>query len=261
MTDHTDISRKIVEDMNARAPFDGYTTVPSRTVVEAYAIQDAVTRTLLEDGHRSGLAGWKIAANSPMLMDKFKLTEPATGRVFEDQRHESPATLPAADFGQFAFEPEIAAIMSDTLDPADAPFDRQTVLAAIERFVPAMELLDMRNIDMPTAHIPDAIAQNISNAGVVLGGPGVPADTLDETTVRTVLTIDGSVDHDVTGAAPQSPVAAVTWIANHLAARGLSLEAGQIVLCGTHSPIWFHEGTGEIKVEMSALGDVSLTLE
>ena len=52
----------------------------------------------------------------------------------------------------------------------------------------------------------------------------------------------------------------MTWLANHLAARGLALEAGQMVLCGTHSPIWYHSGGGEFIVAMSGLGEVSLRL-
>jgi len=53
-----------------------------------------------------------------------------------------------------------------------------------------------------------------------------------------------AIVHDVTGAVPQPPVEAVLWLTNHLAARGLTLEAGPTVLCGTHSPIWYHKGPG-----------------
>ncbi len=58
---------------------------------------------------------------------------------------------------------------------------------------------------------------------------------------------------DVTGAVPQPPVEAVLWLANHLAARGLTHEAGQAVLCETHSPIWYDKGLCEICLEISGL--------
>ncbi|MDU9004518.1 2-keto-4-pentenoate hydratase [Sedimentitalea todarodis] len=260
MTDQSGTIEQIVQDVVTAAPFEAYATQPQRTVAQAYAIQDGVVAALIGSGQRGAIAGWKIAANSPQLLERFKLDEPASGRVFADQKHAGPATLNAADYSEFAFEPEIAAIMQSTLDPTDAPFRRGDVVAAIERFVPAMELLDMRRTDMPNTHIPDAIAQNISNVGAVIGGPGIAPEDLDTAQIRTTLTIDGQVEHDVTGAAPQSPLDAVAWLATHLAARGLTLQAGQIVLCGTHSPIWYHEGTGEIEVEMSGLGKAAVTL-
>ncbi|MBK0326613.1 fumarylacetoacetate hydrolase family protein [Rhodobacteraceae bacterium F11138] len=251
---------KILGDVVTGAAFDPYATQPARTVAQAYALQDAVVAALLNAGHRMAIAGWKIAANSPQLLERFKLDEPATGRVFSDQSHQSPATLAASDYTEFAFEPEIAAIMKTTLEPSKAPFTPADVRPAIARFVPAMELLDMRKTDMPNTHIPDAIAQNISNVGAVLGGPGVPPEALDTAQLRTTLTIDGRVEHDVTGAAPQNPVDAVAWLATHLSRRGLTLQAGQIVLCGTHSPIWYHKGAGRIEVEMSGLGTAAVTL-
>jgi 2-keto-4-pentenoate hydratase len=260
MTDTTEIVKKIVQDVQTGAPFDGYGTIPPRTVAQAYAIQDMVTAAVIETRDLGPVGGWKIAANSAALMERFKLDEPATGRIFSTQCHSGTATLRADDYTEFAFEPEIAALIKTTLDPADAPFSPDIVASAIEHFVAGIELLDMRKTDMPNTHIPDAIAQNISNVGAVSGAAGVAPDKLDASTVHTVVTIDGEVRHDVTGGAPQDPLEAVTWIANHLAARGLTLAAGQVVLCGTHSPILFKEGVGEITVEMSGLGTVSVTL-
>ena len=260
MTDSPDaLARLIVADMQGARPFAPHATTPPRDLAQAYALQDHVL-ALMGAEAPGAIAGWKIAANSAALMARFGLDEPLSGRVLAAQRQDSPARLRATDYRQFAFEPEIAAVMGETLAPADAPFDRARVMAAIARFIPAMELLDMREADMASMHIPDAVAQNISNVGAVLGGPGVAPGALDPGTVRTRLIIDGETRHDVTGAAPQHPADAVTWLANHLAGRGLMLEAGQVVLCGTHSPIWYHEGAGEIAVEMSGLGGVSLRL-
>lgn len=256
----TDTCDQILHDIRNAAPFDGLGTTPPRDIAAAYNLQDAVTAALTSDPAYGPVAGWKIAANSAALLARFGIDEPASGRVFSAQSHDSPAKLRSADYRQFALEPEIAAVMGKTLRAEDAPHDRETVKSAIERFVPAMELLDMRDADMPSIHLPDAIAQNISNVGAVLGGPGVAPDQLDITTLRMTIDIEGETRHDVTGAAPQHPLETVVWLANHIAARGLSLEAGQFVLCGTHSPICYHEGKGEITLSMSGLGKASLTL-
>lgn len=226
----------------------------------AYAVQDAVADKLIADGSRKPVAGYKMAANSKGAMQHFALTEPAAGRVFGDQVYTSPAELAAASFRQFAYEPEITAIMGASLPASGAPYSRQDVAAAIARFVPSFEILELRGAEMPKIGIVEAVAQNITNAGIVIGGPGIAPSDLVPAEVRTVVTIDGKPELDVTGAAPQDPLEAVTWLANHLISRGLSLEAGQCVLCGTHAPIRPVAGAARIEASMSGLGDVKLTL-
>lgn len=251
----------ILEDIRSAAPFSAHATTPPRDLKGAYQLQDAVTESLTADPAFGSVAGWKIAANSAALMARFGVDEPLSGRIFAGQRHNSPANLKASAYRQFAIEPEIAAIMGATIAPQDVPYDTETVRQAIDRFVPSMELLDMRDADMPNIHLPDAVAQNISNVGTVVGGPGIAPDQIDTAAIRMTLSLDGEILHDVTGGAPQRPLEAVTWLANHLSARGLSLQAGQVVLCGTHTPIWYHEGAGQITVSMSGLGEASLTME
>ncbi|MGY6707487.1 MAG: 2-keto-4-pentenoate hydratase [Rhizobiaceae bacterium] len=229
-------------------------------LASAYAVQDAVADKLVADGSRKAVAGYKLAANSKGAMQHFALTEPAAGRVFGDQVHSSPAELAADTFRQFAYEPEITAIMGASLPASGAPYSKEDVAAAIARFVPGFEILELRGAEMPKIGIVEAVAQNITNAGIVIGGPGISPSELVPAEVHTVVTIDGKPELDVTGAAPQDPLEAVTWLANHLVSRGLSLEAGQCVLCGTHAPIRPVAGPARIEAKMSGLGDVTLTL-
>lgn len=252
----------IAECIRTAAPYDPCPPEGGkRDLAAAYATQDALAEYLVRGGIRQPLAGWKIAVNAPALMQRFGVSEPASGRVFSDQRHASPARLRASDFRSFAYEPEIAAVMRRTLRAAEAPFTPEQVKQAIARFVPALELIDLRDADMAAVHLPDIVAQNITNAGAVIGGPGVGAGELDLTSLRTEVTIDGAPELDVIAAAPQPPLDAVTWLANHLAARGLDLEEGHVVLCGTHAPIRPVAGPATVHVRMSGLGEVSLTLE
>ncbi|MFD2739459.1 2-keto-4-pentenoate hydratase [Sulfitobacter aestuarii] len=251
---------EIARDILQGRTFNPYPDTRPRSLAEGYALQDAVVARLQRDGARGAVGGWKIAANSAALMQRFSMSEPASGRVFADQRHASPARLKAAEFAQFAYEPEIAAVIGQRLAPPDAPFERAEIIDAVTRFVPALELLDMRRVDVLTSHMPDIIGQNITNAGAVIGGPGIAPDALDVARQRMIVTIDGQDELDVTGAAPQDPCAAVLWLANHLAARGLTLEAGQVVLCGTHAPIRLLPGPARIAVDMPGMGSVRLDL-
>lgn len=256
------VTDRIAHDIVAGAPFSAYPPADGvpRSLAQGYALQDAVAAALQASGARGAIAGYKIAVNSPELMAHFRIEEPASGQVFADQTHEGHARLPAAGFAEFAYEPEIAAVMGRALPLKDAPFTREAVAAAIAGFVPALELLDTRGARTRELHLPDVVAQNISNAGAVLGGPGVAPDALEPGAIRTVVTLDGAPELDVTGAAPQDPLDAVCWLANHLAARGRTLEAGDFILCGTHAPLRLMPGPVRIEVTMSGLGTVGVEL-
>lgn len=250
-----EIGREIIR----HAPFTSRADqVPD--LATGYAVQDALVDHLIERGARGAVAGYKVAANSPALLALFALPEPVSARVFADQRHDSPARLRRADYDQFAFEPEIAAVMGADLPIGAAAHDRASVAGAIARFLPAFELLDLRHVDPPRAHMPDMVAANISNEGIVLGGPGVAPGALEPAAIRAEVLFDGKVVQDVTGAAPQHPLDVVAWLANHLGARGLMLTAGMVVLCGTHTPIQRPDGVSRIGLRMSGLGEVAADL-
>lgn len=248
----------IAADIRDARPLVG--RLRSADIGEAYALQDEVTTRLVSDGVRRNVAGYKIAANSRGAMQMFGVSEPASARLFADQVFQSAATIELSAFRTFAYEPEIAAIMRNGLDPRDSPYTEEDVLAAIDRFVPAFELLDLRNADLGAIGLAEAIAQNISNAGVVIGGPGVAARDLDIEAMETTVEIDSTTELSVKSAAPQPPLAAATWMANHLSRRGLSLEAGHVVLCGSHAPIRPVAGPAIIRLRISNLGDAAIEL-
>jgi len=74
------------------------------------------------------------------------------------------------------------------------------------------------------------------------------------------LTHNGSVVFEDIGKAPQDPFEAIAFLANHYTRRGYTLEAGQLILCGSHIPLYAVNEAGEFSVSMSALGDVALTV-
>ena len=253
------VTGAIAADITAHAPYSprGRDFV-GRDVGRGYTVQDAVVARLTGEGARGAVAGYKVAANSAALMRTFGLQEPVSARLFADQLHESPAGIDIANWREPAFEPEIAAILGGDV-PSDA--DAERAADAVRLLVPAFELLDMRGIDKPPSDIAEAVGQNITNEGVVVGGPGVaPRDLgdLDALTMR--LTIDGAEATSVTGGAPQHPFDVVAWMAHHLAARGLVLRAGMVVLCGTHTPIQYPSRGARVIMEMTDLGRVETRL-
>lgn len=255
-----DIAHSIADDIAQVRPHRSQAGAIGDDLKRAYAVQDEVVARLLDLGHRTALAGYKVALNNPALMQKFGVSEPVSARIFIDQHCDSGADLSGRRFLQFAFEPEIAALIDRTLPLQGAPYDRARVAGFVQRLVPALELLDQRQINMSTPRVTDVIAQNISNAGIAVGGPGVTPAEFDALQVTTTVELDGQATAQVVNGAPQHPLDVVAWMANHLAARGLQLEAGMVVLCGTHTPIQ-HPGTARhIRVAMKGLGDVQVRL-
>lgn len=260
MSEAPDIIARIAEDIQKGSAFDPHVSDPPRDMEQAYKDQDALHAYMIDKGYRSKLSGYKIAVNAKPQMMHFKVHEPASGRVYADQTSPTPARRRAADYDTFMFEPEIAAVMGSSLTTDGGPVSRDQTMAAIARFVPALELLDLRKVHLPNVHLPDVVAQNITNAGAVIGGPGVAPQDLEVDTIDTTVSVSDQPEVEVVGAAPQDPIEAVHWLANHLAKRGLALQEGQIVLCGTHIPMRRVEGPAEIVVTMSGLGRVELVL-
>jgi 2-keto-4-pentenoate hydratase len=52
----------------------------------------------------------------------------------------------------------------------------------------------------------------------------------------------------------------VLWLANHLAAEGIALQRGEIVMTGSLVTTKFPTGPGGYRFEVSGLGSVALTV-
>ena len=232
------------------------------TLAEAYEIQSRLADTLVAGGQFGGIAGYKLAVNGPAQMAHFGVTEPAAAFLFEREAVRSPAELAAGSFANLVIEPEIAAIIGAGIDDVGETLDRDDVAKAIEKFVPALELIDMRGLKMPDVTLPAAVALNVLNAGCVIGDDGVRPADLNLTDMTATLLFDGKPVASGTNAAPQHPLDAVTWLIGHLRQRSLALQPGMIVLCGTHVPMQkAPEGTRDIEATFSGLGEVALRLE
>jgi len=260
VTDPTtnDVVSQIVGDIAAHAVFRPFGEAIGESVAEAYAVQDRVAAELIARGVRQDICGYKIALNSPHLMAHFGVSEPVSGPLFADQNHASPADLNAGDYHTLVSEPEIAAVIGTRIV---APVgSRDGALSAVSRFIPAFELIDTRGAHIPDVKLVSAIAQNITNEGLVTGGPGVAPGDLDVDALTVSVSFDDDTIGTFTGAAPQHPLDAVAWLADHLTARGKVLEPGMVVLCGTHMPPKPVGTSRHVRADFGPLGDVQFTV-
>jgi 2-keto-4-pentenoate hydratase len=226
-----------------------------QTEADGYRIQRAVHDLLLPQV--GAMVGYKIGCTSAVMQQYLNIPHPCAGGVFAKGVHESGVSLPASDFVRVGVECEIAVRLGRDLPASQAPFTADSVALAVEAYHPAIEIVDERYVDWQSIGAPTLVADDFYAAGCVLGKPvarfAVP-DLLK--VVGRALINDVEVSRgtgaDVLGH-PHNPLA---WLANHLAADGKGLRAGQIVLTGSLvKTIWLKSGD-RVMMELSELGSV-----
>jgi 2-keto-4-pentenoate hydratase len=224
---------------------------------EGYRIQQAL-RDLLADDF-GPLAGYKIGCTSAVMQEYLGIPHPCGGSVFTRGVHASGVSLPAADFVRVGVECEIAVRLGSDLAPSQAPFTADTVAQAIEACLPAIEIVDDRYADWQTLGAPTLVADDFFAAGCVLGQPFARSKAPDLLNVvgRAVINdieVARGTGADVLG----HPHNALAWLANHLAADGNGLRAGQIVLTGSLvKTLWLKAGD-RVMMDLSGLGRVEV---
>jgi 2-keto-4-pentenoate hydratase len=258
--DTTNLISKIVEDIANHAAFEHYADLIPDNVDAAYFIQDQVVEMLTARGVRAAPCGYKLALSSQHLMAHFGRSEPCYGRIFSDQKWQSGASLSAKDYRGLLIEAEIMAVMATDMPRQEGGHTRASAEAAVERYFPAVELVDTRDLELPKARVPSVVAQNITTEGLVYGGPGLIPQELEVESLPVSLSFDGVVVAQTKGTPPQHPGDAIAWLANLLMARGGMLKAGDVVICGTHVPPPPLAGASHVLLDMGPLGQVEFTV-
>jgi 2-keto-4-pentenoate hydratase len=224
---------------------------------EGYRIQDAVHGLLsAEFGAR---VGYKIGCTSKVMQQYLDIPHPCGGGVFANGVFASGASLRAKDFVRVGVECEIAVRLGRDLPPSQAPFTAETVAQAIESYLPAIEIVDDRYVKWETMGAPTLVADDFFAAGCVLGKPVVQSAAPNLLEVAGRALINGSEAGRGSGADVLGhPHNALAWLANHLAADGKSLRAGEIVLTGSLvKTVWLNAGD-EVVMELAGLGRVEV---
>lgn len=229
--------------------------IAPRTEAEGYLIQDALHGLLAADF--GGMVGYKIGCTSPVMQRYLDIPHPCGGGVFAKDVHQSGASLSTNDFVRVGVECEIAVRLARDLAPSQAPFTADAVAQAIEAYLPAIEIVDDRYVDWPTIGAPTLVADDFFAAGCVLGKPVARSAAPDLLAVVGRALINGVEVGQGTGADVLGhPHNALAWLANHLAAHGKALRAGEIVLTGSLvKTVWLNAGD-KVVMELAPLGGV-----
>jgi 2-keto-4-pentenoate hydratase len=222
---------------------------------DGYLIQRAVHDLLLP--YAGAIVGYKIGCTSPVMQRYLDIPHPCGGGVFEKGVYDSGVSLMAGDYVRVGVECEIAVRLARDLAPSEEPFTAEWVGEAIDAYYPAIEIVDDRYIKWETLGAPTLVADDFFAAGCVLGGPVARSAAPDLLRVAGRALINGSEAGRGTGADVLGhPHNALAWLANHLAAEGRGLYAGQIVLTGSLvKTIWLNAGD-HVAMELAGLGKV-----
>jgi 2-keto-4-pentenoate hydratase len=231
--------------------------IAPRDEAEGYRIQEAL-RDLLA-GDFGTPVGYKIGCTSAVMQHYIGIPHPCGGTVFARGVHASGASLRTADFVRAGVECEIAVRLASDLPASAAPFTAEAVAQAIEACLPAIEIVDDRYENWQTIGAPTLVADDFFAAGCVLGKPVARSAAPDLLDVIGRAVINGAEVSRGSGADVLGhPHHALAWLANHLAAGGNGLRAGQIVLTGSLvKTLWLNAGD-TVTMDLSGLGSVAV---
>jgi 2-keto-4-pentenoate hydratase len=237
-------------------------TIRPRDESEGYRIQAAVHRLLAADAGIGDRIGYKIGCTTKVMQDYLGIASPCSGGVFAKGVHASGTSLRHGDYRTLGIECEIAVRLGADLPANAAPFSRDRVAAAVASYRPAVEIVDDRYLDWRQTGTPTLIADDFFAAGCVLGGSVARAAVADagELVGRTVINgaeAGRGEGRDILG----HPFNALSWLANSLASRGGSLKAGEIVLLGSLVETRWLVAGDRVRIEISGLGEVELSVE
>ena len=250
------IAETIVADVAARRDFRDWDAAALPDMDAAFAVQAAVVERIAATA--GGIGGRKIAWNTAAQMQAMGLSEPGAAVVPKDWIRESPARFSAADFHSFTVEPEIAAVLGADLAPRADGWTAESVRAAIDRLLPAFEILDWRGF--AGGRPESAIAANVFNAGAVLGGPGAAPAEVDPAELRSRVVADGETLVDAVGGAPMDPFEAAAFLAERFNRLGQAPRAGEVLLLGAHKPPTKVEAPARWTFSLGPLGEVAFEI-
>lgn len=225
---------------------------------EAYAVQDRLRLHLAGRG-LGGLAGFKIGCTTQVMQTYLGIDHPCAGGMSSGRIYASGARFPVAAFVRPGVECEIAVELARDLAPGGAPFDRAGLTDAIAAVFAAVEIVDDRYDNWREMELATLVADDFFHAALVLGPRIADWRSIDLAAVRGILRVDGveigrGVGADILG----HPLDALAWLANHRAARGLGLRAGDLISLGSVTQTcWLSPGQSA-DIEIAGLGAVSL---
>jgi len=225
-----------------------------------YRVQAKLAKWLISNGQGSHV-GYKIGTTNKITQELLGVPGPIYGHMLSSRIYSAPASIAINPDCKPAIECELTFRMkSDVVGPAS--FDARSIARHIDAIYPSIEIVENRYGDFRNRALGTMIADDFFHKACVLGGPNESPNELDLANLSMRLLHDGREvetgnSRDVMG----HPLAAVAWLANKLLTFGTHLKAGQLVMTGTMSPVyWLQDYPASVRLAVTGLGDCSVTV-
>ena len=201
---------------------------PELDVPTAYRIQAETLRRRLARGER--VTGVKLGLTSQAKQERMGVDTPLVAWLTDAMLLARGQPVPRHALIHPRVEPEIVFVMRDRLEGPGVSAEQ--ALAAVAEVRGGAEVIDSRFRDFRFTAA-DVVADNASSAAYMLGELALDPRSLDLAGEAVEVLVDDAVVHRATGADVLGhPANALALAINDLAARGLAVEPGWVVLTG-----------------------------
>ncbi|NIB38288.1 hypothetical protein HBA55_01755 [Pseudomaricurvus alkylphenolicus] len=196
-----------------------------------YQIQMDNLRRRLESGEVH--TGWKVAITNQKALDKFSVTEPASGPLTQSMAVINRGSIPRNELLRPKLEAELAFIVGENLTKS-CDNDEQ-LLNHVASVAPAIEIADCRIRDW-AFNATSFVADNAA-AGKYCLGEALPFHQWDRSGPQCDLFINDSPVAQGQGSyVSGGPIASFLWLIKSQLRQGGMLKKGDVVLTGSMTP-------------------------
>ncbi len=240
-------ARKRVDDLP-----DG---LKPQTEAEAQAIWSAILAA-----NTKPIVGWKIGATAAAAQQAMGLSGPFVGFLTEDMIDQNGVTYQHADMLGPIVESEYAFRMAADLPPKAEAYSRAEVEAAVGSLIVGFEIPERRLGDKHSLGALGSISDHGGTGRFVIGDEFTDWQGKDCADTEVALTFSGEEKGRGKGAAMMGhPLEALTWFANFLSSKGITLEKGQFVTTGSATGVIQCPAPCVAEADFGPLGKVKAT--
>lgn len=226
-----------------------------QSLAAAYEIQDILHERRACNGARC--IGYKVGLSSNVAMEKFGVSEPAYGRLYDDMELMCGSELEWKRAIQPILEGEIAFVLGADLEHLQ--ITTPEVLSAVDYALPAIEIAGPA-VEANKMSALDIVADNAIGSYFVLGHSPKLLSDVDLISCEMMMEINGEERTRGFGRSNYgSPINTLCWLARKLARIGQPLQAGDIVMSGSLGAMIPARAGDHVVVTIEGFGEVSIS--
>ncbi len=205
-----------------------------KSIQDAYAIQDELTKKYLSENKKNLIIGKKIGCTNEAAKIQLNIKESFFGNMFSNNISKSNTIInPSKYFSPFV-EPEFSFVMKNELDVLKAPYSPKIVYESILSVLPSIELVDSRYEDWTNVGVNNLIADNAVHAHWIYGDERKDLNFFNFNDHSVELFINEKlIEKGNASAVMGNPINSLTWLINNLAIVGKVLPKNYYISTGT----------------------------